>query len=90
MAFDAFLKIDGIDGESTDDAPEGEIEVFSFSWGVTQTGTTGGGGGSGAGKASSKDIPFTQRTSKASPLLFKACATGRAHVHASERRRQRG
>ena len=76
MAFDAFLKLDGIEGESTDDAHKGEIEVFSFSWGVTQTGTTGGGGGGGAGKASFQDIHFAQRTSKASPLLFKACATG--------------
>jgi type VI secretion system secreted protein Hcp len=76
MAFDAFLKIDGIEGESTDDAHKGEIEVFSFSWGVTQTGSGSAGGGGGAGKASFQDIHFTQRTTKASPLLFKACATG--------------
>src|ERR1700704_1221479 len=75
MAFDAFLKIDGIEGESADDAHKGEVEVLSFSWGVTQTGSASGGGG-GAGKASFHDINFTQRQSKASPLLFKACATG--------------
>ena len=37
MAFDAFLKIDGIDGESTDKTHPGEIEVSSFSWGVSNT-----------------------------------------------------
>lgn len=35
MAFDAFLKIDGIPGESQDDKHKGEIDVLSFSWGVT-------------------------------------------------------
>ena len=37
MAFDAFLKIEGIPGESTDDKHKDQIEVLSFSWGVTQT-----------------------------------------------------
>ena len=41
MAFDAFLKIEGIDGESTDKTHPGEIEVTSFSWGVSNTGSTG-------------------------------------------------
>ena len=37
MAFDAFLKIEGIDGESADKTHPGEIEVVSFSWGVSNT-----------------------------------------------------
>ena len=37
MAFDAFLKIEGIEGESTDKAHPGEIEISSFSWGVSNT-----------------------------------------------------
>jgi len=36
MAFDAFLKIDGIDGESQDKTHPNEIEIDSFSWGVTE------------------------------------------------------
>ena len=39
MAFDAFLKIEGIEGESTDKTHPGEIEIESFSWGVANTGT---------------------------------------------------
>ena len=34
-AVDYYLKIDTIDGESTDDRHKGEIEVLSFSWGAT-------------------------------------------------------
>jgi type VI secretion system secreted protein Hcp len=75
MAFDAFLKIDGIDGESTDKAHQGEIEIDSFSWGETNPSTGGGGGGSG--KAVAQDFHFTSQVSKASPLLMLACATGR-------------
>ena len=37
MAFDAFLKIEGIEGESTDKVHPGEIEIQSFSWGVSNT-----------------------------------------------------
>ena len=76
MAFDAFLKIDGIDGESTDKFHPGEIEISSFSWGVTQTGSIGSGGGGGAGKASFQDLHFSSSISKASPNLMIACATG--------------
>lgn len=73
---DYFLKIDGIDGESTDDSHAGEIEISSFSWGVTNSGTFGSGGGGGAGKCSFQDLHFTAVVSKASPNLMAACATG--------------
>jgi len=33
---DYFLKLDGIPGESTDAKHKDEIELVSFSWGVTQ------------------------------------------------------
>lgn len=75
-AVDYFLKIDGIEGESTDAKHKGEIEVESFSWGVSQTGTLAFGGGGGAGKAQFQDFHFTSPTSKASPTLMLGCATG--------------
>jgi type VI secretion system secreted protein Hcp len=77
MAFDAFLKIEGIDGESTDKTHPNEIEIDSFSWGVTNTGSASSGGGGGAGKAVSQDFHFAAGTTKASPNLMLACATGR-------------
>ncbi|WP_415280610.1 Hcp family type VI secretion system effector [Candidatus Nitrososphaera sp. FF02] len=73
---DYFLKVDGIDGESTNDRHKNEIEIESFSWGATQSGTGASGGGGGAGKVSFQDIHFTIKTSKASPKLMLACATG--------------
>lgn len=75
-AVDYFLKIDGISGESTDDKHKGEIEVESFSWGVTNTTLTRAGGGAGAGRAQFQDLAFNTRVSKASPSLFLKCATG--------------
>jgi type VI secretion system secreted protein Hcp len=76
MAFDAFLKLDGIKGEVVESKHKDEIEIESFSWGVTQTGTLAFGGGGGAGKAQFQDFHFTSNTSKASPQLFIKCATG--------------
>jgi len=76
MAYDAFLKLDGIDGEVAAKGYEKWIEVFSFSWGASQVGTNATGGGGGAGKVSMQDIHFTSSQSKASPLMFLKCCTG--------------
>lgn len=76
MAVDYFLKLDGIDGESTDAAHKDSIEVMSFSFGATQTGSLASGGGGGSGKVQFQDFHFTENTSKASPKLFLACASG--------------
>lgn len=76
MAVDYFLKIDGIPGESVDVKHKDEIDALAFSWGVSQTGSPGGGGGGGAGKAVFEDLLVVARTSKASPKLWLACASG--------------
>ncbi|HET9738637.1 MAG TPA: type VI secretion system tube protein Hcp [Solirubrobacteraceae bacterium] len=76
MAVDFFLRIDGIEGESTDSKHKGEIDVMSWSWGASNTGMAGVGGGAGAGKATIQDLHFTTKLSKASPRLFLACASG--------------
>jgi type VI secretion system secreted protein Hcp len=76
MASDIFAKIGDIKGESTDDKHKDEIDVLSYSWGVTQTGTLAFGGGGGAGKAQFSDFQFMTTTSKASPKLFLSCASG--------------
>ena len=76
MAVDMFLKLDGIDGESTDAKHKGEIDIESFSWGASNSGSAAHGGGAGAGKVSMQDFSFTTRVNRASPKLFLACATG--------------
>jgi type VI secretion system secreted protein Hcp len=76
MASDTFAKIGDIKGESLDSKHKDEIEVLSWSWGVTQTGSVAHGGGGGAGRAVFQDFTFTHHLDKASPVLLKACATG--------------
>ena len=76
MAFDCFLKLDGIPGESADSKHKGEIDVMSYSFGATQTGSFAYGGGGGAGKVQFQDFHFVMKMSKATPKLFLACANG--------------
>ena len=76
MASDIFAKLGDIKGESLDDKHKNEIEVLSFSWGVTHAGSMASGGGAGAGKATFQDLSIVHRIDKASPALMQACATG--------------
>ena len=75
--YDAFLKLDGLDGESTDDKHKGEIELSSFSWGVSHLQTLGSAtGGAGSGRAAFTDLTITKDTDKSSAVFFQKCATG--------------
>jgi type VI secretion system secreted protein Hcp len=75
-AVDYFLKIDGIEGESKDQAHQGEIDIDYFAWGESQTGSHATGGGGGAGKVRARDVRLVMKTCKASPKLMLACASG--------------
>jgi type VI secretion system secreted protein Hcp len=70
-----FLKIDGIEGESTEKGHKGEIEIESFA-------LSAGGGTSpqstGAGKVNTSSFHFTKPVDKSSPILMQAAATGKA------------
>jgi type VI secretion system secreted protein Hcp len=81
MASDIFAKLGDIKGESLDDKHKDEIEVLSYSWGVTNSGSMAHGSGGGEGKATFHDLSFTHKVDKASPVLMQACATG---VHLKE------
>jgi type VI secretion system secreted protein Hcp len=76
MAADIFAKIGDIKGESTDAKHKDEIEVLSFSWGMTNP-PPAGGGGDGGGKATFQDLSIVHRIDKASPQLLMACATAK-------------
>jgi len=73
---DYFLKIDGIEGESTDDKHKNEIDVLSWSWGETNAGTHSGRGGGGAGKVTMQDFHFVMEANKSTPKLMLNCAAG--------------
>lgn len=77
MAHDMFIKIDDIKGESSDAKHGDEIDILSFSWGVTQTGTTQTGRGGGAGKVQVNDLTVTKYVDRASPILLKQCCSGK-------------
>jgi type VI secretion system secreted protein Hcp len=81
MASDIFAKLGDIKGESIDDKHKDEIEVLSYSWGVSNAGSMGYGTGGGEGKAAFHDLSFTHKIDKASPILMQSCATG---VHLKE------
>ena len=54
MAFDAFLKLDGIDGESVPEGYEKWIEVLSFSWGASNTAGRAAAAAAGPGRSPSR------------------------------------
>lgn len=82
MAFDAFIKIDGIEGESTDSKYQGWIELISYHGSMTQTvsRTASSVGGATAERVDFNSFGFTKFLDKASPLLAMACAGG-THIN---------
>jgi type VI secretion system secreted protein Hcp len=82
MAFDAFIKIDGIEGESTDDEHKGWIEIQSFGNGHLQkvTRTASSVGGATAERADFDDFEFEKLLDKATPMLAVARADG-THIN---------
>jgi type VI secretion system secreted protein Hcp len=90
-AVDFFLKLDGIDGESTDAAHAKWIEVESFSWGVsnptTISSTTGG---AGSGKAIPSDFSLVIPVSSASPKIFLKVVSGQHIASATLSARKAG
>jgi type VI secretion system secreted protein Hcp len=76
MAADIFLKLGDIKGESKDDKKKDEIEVLSWSWGVSNSGSMAFGSGGGEGKAAFQDLTFVHLLDKSSPVLMQYCADG--------------
>jgi type VI secretion system secreted protein Hcp len=77
MAVDFFLKLDGIQGESQDDKHKNEIEVLSFSFGMTNAASSALGGGGGSGKVLVHDVVVIKHVDKSSPKVWEACNSGK-------------
>lgn len=79
MAFDAFLKIDGIPGESTDDKHKDWLEVIAFGHHMEQpaSATASSAGGATAERVNHGTFDVVHLLDKSSPKLAEACCTGR-------------
>ena len=79
MAFDAFLHIDGIPGESKDERHTDWIEVTQFSHALDQPAslTASSVGGAGAERVNHGMFQFKHLVDKSSPKLYDACCSGK-------------
>jgi type VI secretion system secreted protein Hcp len=78
MAFDTYMKIDGIPGEALDEKHKDWIELMSFHQETVQpTSPTDTSAGSGtSARVNMGDLVITKRMDKASPKLWEACCKG--------------
>jgi len=77
-----FLKLDGVQGESSDGKQGGVIEISSFSFGAGNGGAQAGGSGGGAGRTSLSSFTITKTLDKSSSLLQKAAVDGQHYKEA--------
>jgi len=84
MAVDMFIKIGDVKGESVDKSGHaGDIDVLSWSWGMSNSGSSHVGGGSGAGKVNVQDLTFTKYIDLSSTELALRCCTGKHYDKAT-------
>ncbi len=79
MAFDSFIKIDGIPGESTDDKHKDWIEILSFDHEMLQpaSATASSAGGATAERVNIGTFNIVHNLDKASAKIYDACCTGK-------------
>ena len=77
MALEAFLKFEKeVPGESKRDSHEGELELSSYSFGLSNASDAHTGGGAAASIGNFSDLQFSMDLDKAGPNLFLAAAQG--------------
>jgi type VI secretion system secreted protein Hcp len=78
MPFDAFIKIEGVPGESKDDKHKDWVEVLSYNHGISQpeSASASSHGSLSAERALFHPFTFVKAIDKASPKLAVACASG--------------
>lgn len=72
LAGPAYIKLGGVEGESSEKGHEGEIEILSWSWGASNSAGHGTGGSMGAGKVVVNDV------------ILPTTGPARDHGHASD------
>lgn len=78
MAFDAFIKIDGIPGEALDEKYQDWIEITGYSFGAHQStsATASSAGGASSGRTTMTAFTFTKAMDKSSCKLLEASCAG--------------
>ncbi|MFA0994409.1 MULTISPECIES: Hcp family type VI secretion system effector [Pseudomonas syringae group] len=81
MSFDTFMQVEGVEGESLDDAHKGWIELLSYHYDAVQSVSTTAcsSGGATAGGVTLGDLRVSKYIDKASPKLFELCCRG-SHI----------
>jgi type VI secretion system secreted protein Hcp len=80
---DAFLVMQGIQGESQDRVYKDAIQLNSFSWGMTALGSQSSPkGGSTQGRVAFQNFHFTCNTSRASAIIAGYCTRNQLIPHA--------
>jgi type VI secretion system secreted protein Hcp len=74
-ASSAYLRLDGIPGDSPVVGHRGEIEIETYSWAESQP-AAGASGGRASGRVNMGTFHLTAVLSPASPRLLQACANG--------------
>jgi type VI secretion system secreted protein Hcp len=84
MAIDAYLQIDGIKGESTDERHKSWIEVSHVGWNVHQprAASVSTAGGHTNGRAELSQVAFRKLADMSSPMLQQTCAMGKTLARA--------
>lgn len=78
MEVSVFLKLDGIEGEATDDGHKNEIKLSSCSFSAFNSSSYNNASKTvSKGQANMGDIAFSKEVDKTSVSLFKACASGK-------------
>jgi len=76
MPLQMFLKLDGIDGESTDAKHRGEIDILGWSWGLSDQASAVA-SGAGSGKVVIQNLVIQKLVDLSSPALMLASAQGK-------------
>lgn len=79
MSMDVYLQIDGIKGESIDEAHKDWIECAEVHWDIFQprSATASTSGGHTAERVEIKDVRFEKLADLSSPIIMQACAMGK-------------
>jgi type VI secretion system secreted protein Hcp len=76
MAWDAYMEVEGVTGESQREGHEGQVELKSFALGGNNVSSVGSGKGGGTGTVSLSDFQITKLTDATSAEFFQHMCDG--------------